>query len=80
MSSFDWKKNIEYSLRDGLIITIGATGIFLRFKGSKRKTTESIFGRYGYTKTYWWDLRRCANERLCSLQKMDQQATTTKIL
>ena len=26
MSSFDWKKNIEDSLRDGLIITIGATG------------------------------------------------------
>ena len=28
MASFDWKKNIEDSLKDGLIITIRATGIF----------------------------------------------------
>ena len=28
MNSFDWNKNIEDSLKDGLIITIGATGIF----------------------------------------------------
>ena len=30
MASFDWKKNIEDSLKDGLIITIGAAGIFYR--------------------------------------------------
>ena len=28
MSSFDWKKNIEDLLKDRVIITIGATGIF----------------------------------------------------
>ena len=28
MSSFDWRKNIQDSLQDGLIITIGAVGIF----------------------------------------------------
>ena len=32
MSSFDWKKNIEYSIKDGLTITIGATGILFGLK------------------------------------------------
>ena len=32
MASFDWKKNIEDSLKDGLIITIGAAGIFYGLK------------------------------------------------
>ena len=32
MTSFISKKNIEDSLRDGLIITRGATGIFFRLK------------------------------------------------
>ena len=30
MVSFDWKKNIEDSLKDGLIISIRAAGIFYR--------------------------------------------------
>ena len=34
MSSFNWKKNIEDSLKDGVIITIGATGIFFGLKAS----------------------------------------------
>ena len=32
MSRFNWRKNIEDSLRDGLIITIGAAGIFSGLK------------------------------------------------
>ena len=28
MSSSNWKKNIEDSLKDGVIITVGATGTF----------------------------------------------------
>ena len=28
MSSFDWKKNVEDSIKDGLLITATATGIF----------------------------------------------------
>ena len=32
MSSFDWKKNIEDLLKDRVIITIGATGIFFGLK------------------------------------------------
>ena len=32
MSIFNLKKNTEDSLKDGVIITIGATGIFFRIK------------------------------------------------
>ena len=28
MASFDWKKKIEDSIKDGLVITISTTGIF----------------------------------------------------
>ena len=37
MASFDWKKNIEDSIKDGLIITIGAAGIFLGLKAANVK-------------------------------------------
>ena len=32
MSSFNWRKNTEDSLKDGVIITIGATRIFFGLK------------------------------------------------
>ena len=32
MSSFDWKKNVEDSVKDGLIITAAATEIFFTLK------------------------------------------------
>ena len=41
MSSFDWKKNIEDSLRDGLIITIGATGILFGLKAGNVKPPKA---------------------------------------
>ena len=37
MASFDWKKDIEDSLKDGLIITIGAAGIFYGLKAANVK-------------------------------------------
>ena len=49
----------------------------LRFKDGKCKTTKSISSWYGSTKTYWWNLLRRADERLCLLQKMDQRVNTT---
>ena len=67
MTSFNWKKKIEDSLKDGLIMTIGAAGIILRVKDGKRKTTKDICRRHGYTKTCWWYLQRRSGERLCSL-------------
>ena len=41
MSSSDWKKNIEDSLKDGLIITIGATGIFFGLKAANIKPPKA---------------------------------------
>ena len=41
MSSFDWKKNIEDSNKDGLIITITATGIFYALKVANVKSPKS---------------------------------------
>ena len=41
MSSFDWKKNIEDSLRDGLIITIRTIGIFFGLKAANVKPTNA---------------------------------------
>ena len=34
MASFDWKKNIEDSIKDGLIITATTTGIFYVLKAA----------------------------------------------
>ena len=41
MASFDWKKNIEDSLKDGLIITIGAAGIFYGLKAASVKLPKA---------------------------------------
>ena len=34
MSNFDWKKNIEHSIKDGLIMTVTTTGIFFELKAA----------------------------------------------
>ena len=41
MATFDWKKNIEDSLKDGLIITIGAAGIFYGLKVANVKPPKA---------------------------------------
>ena len=41
MTSFDWKKNTEDSLRDGLIITIGTTGIFFEQEAASIKPPKA---------------------------------------
>ena len=54
MSSFDWKKNIEDSLKDGLIITIGATGIFFPLKAANVKSPKaSLDTMVGSAEAYW---------------------------
>ena len=37
MASFNWKRNIEDSVKDGLIITITTTGIFYVLKAANVK-------------------------------------------
>ena len=41
MASFDWKKNIEDSLKDGLIIIIGAADIFFALKAANLKPSKA---------------------------------------
>ena len=41
MVSFDWKKNIEDSIKDRLIITIGAAGIFFGLKAANVKPPKA---------------------------------------
>ena len=72
MSSFNWRKNTEDSIKYGLIMTIGATGIFFSLKAG-------IPGCRGYRKTYRWNLCRGAGKGLCNLQKMDQRVIQKKI-
>ena len=41
MASFGWKKNIEDSLKDGLIIIIGAADIFFALKVANVKPPKA---------------------------------------
>ena len=41
MASFDWKKNIQYSIKHGLIITITTTRIFFALKAANVKPPKA---------------------------------------
>ena len=41
MASFDWKKNIEDCIKDGLIITATTTGIFYALKAASVKPPKA---------------------------------------
>ena len=41
MSSFDWKKNLENSIKDGVIITATITGIFFALKAANVKLPKA---------------------------------------
>ena len=41
MRSFDWKKNIEDSIKDGIIKTVTTTGIFFALKAEIVKPSEA---------------------------------------
>ena len=41
MSSFNWRKNIENFLKDGLIITVGTAGIFFGLKATNLKPPKA---------------------------------------
>ena len=41
MSSFNWKKNVEDSIKDGLIITATTTGIFFTLKEANVKLLKA---------------------------------------
>ena len=41
MTSFDWKKNVKHSIKDGLIITTAAAGIFFALKAANVKPPKA---------------------------------------
>ena len=41
MSTFDWKKDIESSIKDGLIMTVTTTRIFLALKAANVKPPKA---------------------------------------
>ena len=42
MSSFDWKKDVEYSIKDGLITTATTTGILYVLKAANVKPPKAF--------------------------------------
>ena len=50
MSSFDWKKNIEDSIKDRLIITATTTGIFFTLKAANVKPPKASLDAMGIMK------------------------------
>ena len=61
MSSFDWKKIIEDSIKDGLTITATTTGIFYVLKAANEKPPKAFLDAM--------DIMKLAGE------KMDQRVT-----
>ena len=45
MSSFDWKKNIEDSIKDAVIITVTTTELFFRLKATGMKPPKATMKR-----------------------------------
>ena len=75
MSIFDWKKNIEDSIKYGLIITATTTGNAANVKSPK----ASIPGCHGYHETYQWNMWSGIGEILWALQEMDQRVMQQKL-
>ena len=74
MSSFDWRKNIEDYIKDGLIITATTTRIFFALKAANVKPPKACLAVMDIMKLAGGTLR------LQSLQEMDQQVKdNTKI-
>ena len=63
MSSFDWKKNVEDSIKDGLIITTTTTGIFYVLKAVNVKPPKASLDSMDIMKL----ASEIVSEGLCSL-------------
>ena len=42
MSGFDWKKNLEHSIKNGPIITVTTTGIFFALRAANVKPQKHL--------------------------------------
>ena len=70
MRSSDWKKKVEVSIKDGLIITTTKAGIFYVLKGANVKPPKAPSDAMDTMKLAGGG---CPCQGLCSLQRMDQR-------
>ena len=73
MSTFKWRKNIEDSLKDGLIIIIGATGIFFGLKAANVKPSKASLDAMDILKRTGGICRRVLVKDYTVYKKMDQR-------
>ena len=81
MTSFDRKKYIEDSIKDGMIITATTTGIFFALKAENVKPPKTSLDAMDIMKLpggICGGRGRGVGEGLCSLQKMDQRVIQQK--
>ena len=78
MSTFNWRKNIEDSLKDGLIIIIGATGIFFGLKAANVKPPKASLGAIDILKRTGRICGRVLVKDYAVYKKMDQQMIQEK--
>ena len=81
MSSFNWRKNIEDSIRDGLIITIGDAGIFFGLKVANVEPPKASLDAMDILKLTGGICRGVLVKDYAACKNQDQRVnTTTKIL
>ena len=54
MSCFNWRKNIEDSIKDGLIVTIRASGIFFGLKAANVKPPKASLDAMDILKLFFF--------------------------
>ena len=54
MSCFNWRKNIEDSIKDGLIVTIRASGIFFGLKAANVKPPKASLDAMDILKRFFF--------------------------
>ena len=78
MSSFNWKKNIEDSIKDGLIITTGALGIFFGLKPANVKPPKASLDAMDILKSTGGIRGRVLVKDYAVYKKMDQRVIQQK--
>ena len=80
MSSFDWRKIIEDSIKDGLIITIRVARIFFDLKVANAKPPKASLDAMDILNLTGRICGGVLMKDYAVFKKMDQRVNTTKIL
>ena len=81
MSSFGWRKNIEDSIKDGLILTATTIWIFFAQKAANVKQPKASLACHGCNETCWGICGGVLVKDYTVYKKMHQRVNdSTKIL